>query len=96
MMGILPAAGMSEGAAALWQTVLTIAIVGGLVWGWLRLLRHRYWGPRVRAIFRRPLVILAVAVGGFMVTIAVLDSVRWVDPVAEDAKVLSPTPQWSP
>lgn len=68
-------------SAAFHQVETGLALVLLALGAWLirKLLRHPFWGVRLRSTFRRPWVALATVVAGLFFLVAWMDAVSWRD-----------------
>jgi len=62
-----------------WQNLFAILTASLLVFGLWRVLRHPFWGKRVRSLFRRPIVVLSLIISCFFILTAFLDALSWKD-----------------
>ena len=73
----MPVLGVIAGHAI--ETAVAGVLLAGLAAAAIALVRHPFWGQRLRLFFRRPFSLLFLAVALLFVVIAWLDAVSWVD-----------------
>jgi peptide/nickel transport system permease protein len=74
----------STPAARTWESYMTSNLLAPLfalliIWATTALIRHSFWGPRLKAAFRTAGARLGLALAGIFFTIAFLDSIAWID-----------------
>jgi peptide/nickel transport system permease protein len=61
------------------ETWLAAALLVLGAWGLWKVLRHPFWGVRLKGIFRRVFVLLSLAGAAFFFLVAWMDSISWKD-----------------
>ena len=70
---------VETGAALLFTLAFTWFVVG--------LIRHPFWGPRLRTMSRKPIAMVALLLSLGFVVIAVLDGISWKDRIGDDPNI---------
>lgn len=71
------------------ETVVAVLILSGFSWGLGALLCHKYWGVRLRTIFRKPFPVSALFSIGLFFLVGWLDAVSWIDDVADGGETVA-------
>jgi peptide/nickel transport system permease protein len=82
---ILAFAGVNHGT----ETTVACVILVLAVWGVWKVLWHPFWGPRLRAIFRKPFVVVSLVIALSFFLVAWMDAISWKDDLGEDASRIS-------
>jgi peptide/nickel transport system permease protein len=77
------------------ESALAVLIFGGMLWGLYASFNHRFWGVRLRGIFKKPFALVFSLVALTMISIAFLDAISWRDniPAGEVATFAAKEPR---